>query len=433
MENIQKKNYTLPIAMLFVLCFMLAFVTNLQTPFADVVKGQFHLSNFQSLLGNGANFIAYVIMGLPAGWLLQHIGYKKTALSALAVGFIGVTITLFSGFLGSFAIYLTGAFISGCSMCMLNALINPMLNSLGADERKGNQLLLFGGVFNSSGATIAPVFAGILVGQVVNPQISDVSPALYVTMVTFVATFIALYFVDIPEPFSLKKRGETNEKKELYSPLSFRHFRFGMIAMFLYVGLEVGIQVIAYLYMTAGRSLTDGSVGMGMEKSIAGTIVGMYWFCMLLGRFFGGLIAKKFSSKSMLITVTIIGSVLVLLSMFVPILWVKFPVIDSTLSFRFHYVPLNVVFLVSCGLCTSVMWSSIFNLTLSGLGKFTGMASGFLMLTVSGGGVLPAFQGFVADKVGYMASYWVIFAAFLYIMTYAFVGYKNVNKNIPIE
>ncbi len=135
----------------------------------------------------------------------------------------------------------------------------------------------------------------------------------------------------------------------------------------------------------------------------------------------------------MLITVTIIGSVLVLLSMFVPILWVKFPVIDSTLSFRFHYVPLNVVFLVSCGLCTSVMWSSIFNLVLSGLGKFTGMASGFLMLTVSGGGVLPALQGFVADKVGYMASYWVIFAAFLYIMTYAFVGYKNVNKNIPIE
>ena len=100
-------------------------------------------------------------------------------------------------------------------MCALNALINPMLNSLGADERKGNQLLLFGGVFNSSGATIAPVFAGIL-WEVVNPQISDVSPALYVTMVTFCGNVYRSLFllIYIPGTFSLEEtRGKRMKRK----------------------------------------------------------------------------------------------------------------------------------------------------------------------------------------------------------------------------
>src|SRR5690554_5825295 len=151
----KQKNYALPIVMMFALFFMIAFVTNLQTPFADVVKGQFSLSNFQAMLGNAANFIAYAFMGIPAGMLLQKVGYKKKSLFAIIIGFGGVSISFFSGYIASFYVYLTGAFISSFSMCMLNTVVNPMLNSLGADEKKGNQLLMFGGVFNSTGGTIA--------------------------------------------------------------------------------------------------------------------------------------------------------------------------------------------------------------------------------------------------------------------------------------
>ncbi|MBP8850812.1 MAG: MFS transporter, partial [Breznakibacter sp.] len=200
----QKPNYTLPIIMMFALYFMIAFVTNMQTPFANVVKGQFNLAEWQTTLGNLANFIAYAVMGIPAGLLLQKNGYKFTSLTAVAVGFIGVSITLFSGYIGSFAIYLTGAFISGFSMCLLNTVVNPMLNSLGADEKKGNQLNMFGGVLNSTGGTIAPIFAGILVGQIANPQISDVSPLLYLGMAIFAITFVVLYFVQIPNPNLVK-------------------------------------------------------------------------------------------------------------------------------------------------------------------------------------------------------------------------------------
>ena len=137
-----KKNYALPIAMMFALFFMIAFVTGLQNPMGLIIKSQFQVSNFQSQLGNFANFLAYAFMGIPAGLLLQRIGYKKTALAAIVVGFAGVGVTFLSGKVqGSnnliFSVYLTGAFISGFSMCMLNTVVNPMLNTLGGGGKKG--------------------------------------------------------------------------------------------------------------------------------------------------------------------------------------------------------------------------------------------------------------------------------------------------------
>ena len=421
----QKHNYTLPIIMMFALYFMIAFVTNLQTPFANVVKSQFNLADWQSLLGNLANFIAYAVMGIPSGLLLQKQGYKNTALTAVAVGFIGVSVTLFSGYIGSFAIYLTGAFISGFSMCLLNTVVNPMLNSLGSDEKKGNQLNLFGGVLNSTGGTIAPIFAGILVGQIAKPQISDVSPALYVGMAIFALTFIVLSFVQIPNPNIVK---DAPKEKHSHSALSFRHFKFGIIAIFLYVGIEVGLQAIAYLYMTASK--TAG--GFEINTGIAGTLVGTYWLLMLTGRLLGGLIAGKVSSKIMLISVSSVGALLVLLSMYVPQTMVSFPAFNSDLSISLQQVPLNIVFIILCGLCTSVMWPSIFNLATSGLGKYTAMASGIFMVMVCGGGILPAVQGFVADMAGYSASYWIPLLGLLYLVFFALVGSKNVNKDIEI-
>lgn len=100
-----------------------------------IIKSQFAASNLQSQLGNLANFIAYAFMGIPAGMMLQRMGYKKTALTAIAVGFAGVCVMWFAGRAGSYGIYLAGAFVSGFSMCMLNTVVNPMLKSLGSNEK----------------------------------------------------------------------------------------------------------------------------------------------------------------------------------------------------------------------------------------------------------------------------------------------------------
>lgn len=421
----QQKSYIIPILMMFALFFMISFVTGLQNPMAVIVKNQFEMSNFLSQLGNFANFIAYLCMGVPAGLMLQKIGYKKTALTAIVVGFIGVGISYLSGVFSNFAIYLCGAFISGFSMCMLNTVVNPMLNTLGGGGSRGNQLLQIGGCCNSIGATIVPVLVGAMIGDASRARISDATPALMLAMGIFLLAFLVLFFMNIPEPHM----NSVENKKEPHSPYSFRHFNLGILAIFIYVGVEVGIPNIMNLYLTS--KIETG--GFAIDAAIAGTVVGTYWFLMLVGRFIGAALASKFSSKTMLIFTTVCATILVFAAMYVPQIMVNMPVFKSDISFGLEMVPMSVIFFVLCGLCTSVMWGSIFNLAVEGLGKYTARASGIFMMMVCGGGLLPLFQGFIADKVGFLPSYYVVVVGILYMLWYAIFGSKNVNKNIPVE
>ena len=428
-QNQQNKSYVLPIAMMFALFFMISFVTGLQNPFGVIVKNQFMASNLESQLGNLANFIAYAFMGIPAGKMLQRIGYKKTALTAIVVGFTGVCVTFLSGIAGSFAVYLTGAFISGFSMCMLNVVVNPMLNTLGGGGKKGNQLLQFGGAINSIGATIVPVLVGYLIGTIsAGTSIADANPALFLAMGIFALAFIVLFSMQIPEPHAAQ--ANVNAVKDTHSPMSFRHFILGAIAIFLYVGIEVGIPNIANLFMTSASE----NNGLGIDTTTAGSVVGTYWFLMFIGRLTGGSLGAKFSSKGMLTFVSALGILFVVLAILTPTTQVvNMPVFKADISFGLAEVPMSIMFLVLCGLCTSVMWGGIFNLATEGLGKYTAAASGIFMAMVCGGGILPAIQGAVADVVGYVESYWVIVLALAFLLFYALVGSKNVNTDIKVD
>lgn len=425
MEN--RKGYALPIAMMFCLFAMISFVTGFQNPFGVIVKNQFGVSNFMSQLGNFANFIAYAFMGIPAGMMLKKMGYKKTALWAIAVGFIGVSVMFVSGIAASFGIYLIGAFVAGFSMCMLNTVVNPMLNTLGGGGKRGNQLIQFGGACNSIAATIVPVLVGYLMGDVAKATIKDGNPALFIAMGIFALVFVVLSFVRIPEPYIEKNE----QQKSKYGPLSFRHFRLGIIAIFIYVGVEVAIPSIANLYMT--QQVEAG--GLAMPAAVAGTLCGTYWFLMFIGRLAGGLLGGKVSPKVMLGTVLSIAAVFVLLAIFLPnTVTVKMPVFRADISFGLESVPLPIMFLILCGLCTSVMWGGIFNLAVEGLGKYTAMGSGIFMVMVCGGGIIPALQGWIADMTSnYTSSYWVVFAGILYMLVFALLGSKNVNKDIAVE
>ena len=428
-QNQQNKSYVLPIAMMFALFFMISFVTGLQNPFGVIVKNQFMASNLESQLGNLANFIASAFMGIPAGKMLQRIGYKKTALTAIVVGFTGVCVTFLSGIAGSFAVYLTGAFISGFSMCMLNVVVNPMLNTLGGGGKKGNQLLQFGGAINSIGATIVPVLVGYLIGTIsAGTSIADANPALFLAMGIFALAFIVLFSMQIPEPHAAQ--ANVNAVRDTHSPMSFRHFILGAIAIFLYVGIEVGIPNIANLFMTSGSEAN----GLGIDTTTAGSVVGTYWFLMFIGRLTGGSLGAKFSSKGMLTFVSALGILFVVLAILTPTTQVvNMPVFKADISFGLAEVPMSIMFLVLCGLCTSVMWGGIFNLATEGLGKYTAAASGIFMAMVCGGGILPAIQGAVADVVGYVESYWVIVLALAFLLFYALVGSKNVNTDIKVD
>ncbi len=419
-NQIKKSNNVPAIVVMFFLFAMISFVTGFQNPFGVILKEQLTLSNLQSQLGNAANFIAYAFMGIPAGLILQKKGYRFSALAAVLVGMAGVALMFLSSSIesGVFVVYLIGAFVAGFSMCMLNTVVNPMLNTLGGGGKTGNQLLQFGGATNSLAATICPVLVGYLMGSnLQGVTLVQARPALYVAFGIFALAFVVLFLSKLPEPIleENKKNGK-EEKISLGGAFKFQHYVLGVIAIFLYVGIEVGIPNMANLYMTNE---------LGISAAIAGSLVGMYWFLMLIGRLTGGALGSKISSKVMLTSVSAVAIIFLLAAIFTPdTVKVSVPGISSTLSFTTVEAPLSVLFFILCGLCTSVMWGGIFNLAVEGLGKYTAVASGIFMVMVCGGGILPMIQGFVADLSGYIASYWVPVLALGYLLFYALVGSK---------
>ena len=418
----KRQNYTLPIIVMFLLFFMIAFVTNFAGSMGVIVKNQFGTSNAVAQLGTLANFIAYACMGIPAGIILRRKGYKFTSLLAVTVGLVGVGVQFLSGYVESFAVYVAGALVAGFSMCLLNIVVNPMLNTLGGGGNRGNQLIQWGGTINSTGGTLAPILLGYLIGGAVDKaSVSDAAPAMIIAMAIFAVAFVVIMLTRIPEPHLEKVEKSRSQRADKYSPLSFRHFVLGAIAIFFYVGVEVGIPNTANLYMTTAA---DGG-GLGLGADLAGWFIGAYWFLMLCGRFIGGLLGGKVSSRAMLSTTAMIAIAFLLCLILIPA--------SVTVHLHGADVPLKIAFATLCGLCTSVMWGAIFNLSAEGLGKYTPMASGIFMTLVCGGGIMPFVQNLIADGVGYVGSYWIVIAGFAYILFYALVGSKNVNRDIPVE
>ena len=401
------------IATMFALFFMIAFVTNFATPMGVIAKNQFNASNALSQLGNAANFIAYLFMGIPGGLILKRKGYKFTALTAVAVGFTGVGVQLLSGYIGSFPVYVAGAFIAGFSMCMLNLVTNPLLNTLGGGGKKGNQLVQFGCSLNSVGATLSPVVLGWLIGEITkDTAFIKAAPALMIAMGIFAVAFVIVAFSRIPEPHmetaeekAARLSGQTSVIKDIVETLKFRHFTFGALAIFFYIMIEVGVPAMGFNYMTeVGKPWYVGG-------AVAGAVCGAYWFLMMCGRILGGVVGGKVSSRVQVSFLATLGICLLLAAMFVPV---------KTITLFGREFPLSMAFMVAVGLCTSVMWGGIFNMAAEGLGKYVPMGSGIFMAMVFGGILIPV-QGFLADKVGILSSYWLSIALLAYVLFYALI------------
>ena len=436
-----KGNLIAIIAMFFIFA-MISFVTNLAAPIGTIWGYKFAGNSMLGMMGNMMNFLAYLFMGIPAGKLLEKIGYKKTALWAMAIGFVGLFVQWLSGIVGgdvtigtvagtpvplNFFVYLFGAFICGFCVCMLNTVVNPMLNLLGGGGNKGNQLIQTGGSLNSLSGTLTPFFVGALIGQLTPAtSMGAVAPLLWIAMGVFAAAFVIISFVAIPEP-NLNKSG----KKRVYthSPWNFRHLVFGVIGIFVYVGVEIGIPGTLNFYL-ADQSANGAGI-VGEASTIAGAIVAIYWLLMLIGRFMSSIISGSVSTRAQIITVSAVAILLVVGAILTP-KTVTLPVPEFIYSGG-ATVPVSAFLLVLCGLCTSVMWGGIFNLAVEGLGKYTAQASGIFMMMVVGGGIMPLLQNWIAGVAGYMASYWLIVAMLAWILFYGLVGCKNVNTDIPVD
>lgn len=378
---------------------MIAFVTNLCTPMATIIKNQGNISNVLAQIGNYGNFFAYLFMGLPAGMLISKFGYKKTALIGLVVGIVGIGIQWYSGQLDAqknlglvFTVYLIGAFIAGFCMCILNCVVNPMLNLLGGGGNKGNQLIQLGGVFNSSAAVACYILMGALIADASRAKISDATPALMIALAIFVLAFVVIIFTKIEEPEQAPVQLDL-----IKGAMSHKHFALGTLGIFLYMGIEVGVPnfVQQYLgtdkqetldkkcavlqkyengdldlatatdqfiltysdesiftsedpeiqaqlakdrskvsYQIDNKEVTSATIakthsGLGIAGGTVGMLVAVYWFMMLIGRFVGASIGSKVSSRVMITTVSAATLVLVLFGMFAPTdVTVNFPGVD---------------------------------------------------------------------------------------------------------
>ena len=252
---------------------MIAFVTNLCTPMATIIKNQGPISNVLAQIGNYGNFVAYLVMGIPAGLLISKFGYKKTALGGLVVGMVGIAIQWFSGQLDAqanlglvFAVYLTGAFIAGLCMAILNSVVNPMLNVLGGGGNSGNQLIQLGGVFNSSAAVACYILMGALIGEVSKAKISDASPALLIAFAIFAIAFVVIFFTKIEEPAQeTKKENDLSTMELVRGALRFRHFALGALAIFFYMGIEVGVPNLVQQYLSSDNEATKAQKVMILQ------------------------------------------------------------------------------------------------------------------------------------------------------------------------
>ena len=408
------------IATMFALFFMIAFVTNFASPMGVIAKNQFNASNALSQLGNAANFIAYLFMGIPGGLILKRKGYKFTALTAVAVGFAGLAIQLASGYVSSFPVYVAGAFVAGFSMCMLNLVTNPLLNTLGGGGKKGNQLVQFGCSLNSVGATLSPIVLGWMIGEITkDTAFGDARPALLIAMGIFAAAFVIVALSRIPEPHmetaeekAARLAGKTSVVNDIVETLKFRHFTFGAIAIFFYIVIEVGVPSMGMLYMTeVGKPWYVGG-------AVAGVVCGAYWFLMMCGRLIGGVVGGKISSRVQVSFLATVGILLLLATMFTPF---------QMITVGKYQFPLAMAFMAAVGICTSVMWGGIFNMAAEGLGKYVPMGSGIFMAMVFGGILIPV-QGLLADKMGILNSYWLSIGLLAYVLVYALILSKPTRR-----
>ncbi|MBP5346754.1 MAG: MFS transporter [Bacteroidales bacterium] len=405
---------------------MISFVTNIAAPFGNIWSTQYE---WAGMAGNLMNFAAYLFMGVPAGALLVHFGYKRTILIALGIGALGMGTQLISGYVGAESplievgrqplylnlfIYLTGALICGFCVCILNTCVNPMINLLGGGGNTGYQLIQAGGTLNSLVGSIAPMVAGMLIGTLTKEStITEVAPLCLVAMSIFIVSLIIVSFIRLEEP-----QGDLSQEHFEHSPLHFRHFRLGAIAIFFYVGTEVGIPSelnawISHMTDTAGHPVEGAA-------AVAGSLAGIYWGLMMAGRFLATLISEKISPRSQMNGACLIAIVLLLLAQFTEAIPIHLFGID---------IPLSCIFILLCGLCTAVLWAAIFNLATEGLGKYTAKASGIFMTMVVGGGIMPIVQeNLLRPALGYLGSYVLIIGMFIYMFYYSMWGSKIMDR-----
>lgn len=427
MNKIKKfyKDISSPIIIIGTLFFVFGFITWLSAILVPYLKIACELNNFQSYLVAFSFYIAYFFMSVPSGWLLERTGYKKGMIVGLLIMALGSVMFVPAAITRTYGLFLTGLFIQGAGMALLQTASNPYVTIIGPIESAAKRISIMG-ICNGIAGVLAPAILGFItlkgadeIVQKITTMTADqkyfelnalasrvVVPYLLI-LVSLLLLAIFLYFSNLPDINAEEENAISDEESMLKNSIfQFPHLLLGVFAIFLYTGVEV----------IAGNTIISYGVFLDIPMSTAKFFSSFTIFAMLIGYVIGIIsIPKYINQKKALIISSLIGILFAFLAL-------------ATSGFT------SVMFIALLGLANSLIWPSIWPLAISGLGRFTKIGSSMMVMAISGAAVLPLLYGRIADLINAKLAYWIVIPVYLYILFYAFYGSKaGIRSKVSID
>ena len=404
-----------PIVIIGSLFFIFGFVTWLNSVLIPYLKLACELNNFQSYLVAFAFYIAYLVMAIPSAWILKISGFKKGMSVGLFIMAVGALIFIPAALTRIYTLFLVGLFVQGTGLAVLQTASNPYITIIGPRESAAKRISIMG-ICNKIAGSIAPLILGAItlknadalkaklvsMGAVekateLNALATRVIVPYIVIIVVLVILSVLIYFSGLPEVDT----DHENEATQLantnkHSIVQFPHLLLGVLALFLYVGVEV----------MAGDTIISYGASQGIALSTAKFFTTCTLIAMLLGYIIGIIcIPKYFSQEKALRYCAVLG-------------------IIFSLAAVFTHGYISVLFIALLGLANSLMWPALWPLAIADLGRFTKIGSSLLIMAIAGGALIPLLYGRLADLVNPHKAYWIMVPCYVFILYYAIAGYK---------
>ncbi|MEO5998875.1 MAG: sugar MFS transporter [Chitinophagaceae bacterium] len=391
------QNYTPALISLAVLYFMMGFITCLNDTLVPFFKKGFTLNYSQSSLVQVYFFLTYGIMSIPAGKIVERIGFKNGMVAGFFVASIGALLFYPASIWHQYNLFLAALFVVAIGIVLLQVAANPYITALGPAKTASSRLTLIQGV-GSIGTTTAPIFGSYLILS--RLQISNApSEAVRYPYIGIAALLVVIAVVvsrlQLPVIKIVHGSSTSSPKKE--NIFSFRNLNFGVIGIFMYVGAEVSIGTFLTNYISDTLKITVNE---------ANTYVAFYWGSMLVGRLIGSYLLKVLKPSTVLSFCAMLAVALVTIS------------INSSGT-------VAVWTMIFVGLANSIMFATIFSLSVNGLKEFTTQASGLLSTAIVGGAIISFVQGLIKDNYNWSIAFLLPLFCYLYILFYGISGYKS--------
>jgi glucose/galactose transporter len=432
----RNKDYLLSITIIGIFFFIFGFVTWLNGILIPYLKIACEISNFQSMFVAFAFYISYTVMALPSSWILKKTGFKKGMSAGLIVMALGSLVFIPAAMTRTFELFLTGLFIMGTGLAMLQTASNPYITIIGPRETAARRISIMG-ICNKLAGAIAPLILAYyifndgdaflkslegmdatakvaaldgLAGRVIGPYL------VMAAVLTLLGLLIR--FAPLPEVEAESESTEEFEaNKGKANIFQFPHLILGALALFFYVGIEV----------VAGDTIIRYGLSLGLPIDSSKYFTSLVLIAMVIGYVIGIiLIPKVISQKNLLAVSAVSGIIFSSLAIMIPAsASMSLPFIDlMTFQHVELVIPYTVLFIALLGISNAIVWPAIWPLAIHGLGKFIKTGSALLIMSIAGGALMPLAWGAVSDAAGAQQAYWIAIPCYLMILFFAIHGHR---------